>query len=142
METSQPWAADWPSWKIPNGARELIWATIVRRGLSSVRVRTRIKSPRKWRRVGKSRPLKAFLRVTFALLSGGLSGQTRGGRRLGTLTHCRAIFIEEAQAAFPHGFVTWANRPLSNNGQSMPARRFPPPGPENRPNVIELCAKP
>ena len=44
---------------------------------------------------------------------------------MGTLTHCRAIFIKEAQAAFPHGFVTWANRPLSNSGQSMPARRFP-----------------
>ena len=41
-------------------------------------------------------------------------GQTRGVRRLGTLTHCRAIFIKEAQAAFPHGFVTWANRPLSH----------------------------
>src|SRR5215469_10138814 len=79
METLQPWAADWPSWKIPNGARELIWATIVRRGLSSVRARTWIKSPRKWRRVGKFRPLKAFLRVTFALLSGGLLNRLGGG---------------------------------------------------------------
>ena len=52
------------------GARANL-GTIVRRGLSSVRTRTRIKSPRKWRCVGKSRPLKAFLRVTFALLSGG-----------------------------------------------------------------------
>src|SRR6516164_2994326 len=65
------------------------------------------------------RPLQAAPRLWS------INGCGRGGRRLGTLSHCRAIFIKEAQAAFPHGFVTWANRPLSNSGQSMPARRFP-----------------
>ena len=53
-----------------------------------------------------------------------------GDKRSGSFAifAARAGAPREAQAAFPHGFVTWANRPLSNNGQSMPPAASRRPG--------------
>src|SRR5215472_15131628 len=62
METLQPWAADWPSWKIPNGARELIWPTIVRRGLADCGEYRHAKP-------ASPKPFKAALICSFARLS-------------------------------------------------------------------------
>ena len=88
METSQPWAADWLSWKIPNVARELIWATIVRRGLSSVRADNKKPQPKpglvqRERRTGRSsweaqRPAQTEVKFGFVAKLRGISANTLG----------------------------------------------------------------